>query len=115
MPAQSLADFLGPVLPAQEEVASPAPQVALDSKSFSRAVLNSQEFRDYIVNSLKTRDLPAAVVCRLMDYGWGKPVEKFEVKDTTPLANLSAEELEARAVHLAEIARSLRTKDESVH
>lgn len=55
----------------------------MTASEFSEAVLNSPDFRRYIVSGLKLGELPAAVVCKLMDYGWGKPVERLEVRDTT--------------------------------
>jgi hypothetical protein len=81
---------------------------ALTGKAFAEAVLSSQEFRMYIIEGLMERDLPPAVLCRLMDHGWGKPVERVEVKDTTHQDDITPEQLEARALRLAEIARSIR-------
>lgn len=92
----------------------------LSPKQFCQMVLQSREFRDYIVNGIRIGDLPAPVILRLMDVGWGKPVDRIEVEDVTkPLEQASAEQLEARAMALAKMARKIRAsesvKDESVH
>lgn len=50
----------------------------LSGKEFAEAVLKSNEFRTYVVRGLSSGDLPSAVLCRLMDYGWGKPAERVE-------------------------------------
>lgn len=82
----------------------------LSGRAFAEAVLRSEEFRLYIVEGLSERDLPPAVLCRLIDHGWGKPVDHLEVKDTTAkLEDLSVEDLEQRAMKLAELARLIRT------
>lgn len=51
-----------------------------DCREFAKAVLESRDFRQYIVDGLKRHTIPATLVLRLMDYaeGWGKPVEKVE-------------------------------------
>lgn len=51
-----------------------------DCREFAKAVLESRDFRQYIVDGLRRRDIPATLVLRLMDYadGWGKPPEKVE-------------------------------------
>ena len=86
----------------------------LDGKAFAAALLSSPQFRLYVLNGLAAGDLPGSVVIRLMDNGWGKPVDRLEVKDTTdPLDDLSAEQLEDRAARLLEVARQLRTNDEA--
>ena len=54
------------------------PLTALTGRAFSEAVLRSEEFRLYIVEGLTERNLPPAVLCRLMDHGWGKPPERVE-------------------------------------
>lgn len=73
---QSLAEFLGTGQP----LADPEPRLEdiTDAKQFADAVLRSREFRIYIVNSLALGSLPAAITTRLMDYAWGKPVERVE-------------------------------------
>jgi hypothetical protein len=51
-----------------------------NSQDFSKAVLTSLDFAEYIADGLRTKTLPASIVLRLMDYaeGWGKPSEKVE-------------------------------------
>ena len=127
---QSLADVLGvpdPALTAEQQAAAPPYEFRLeditDGKSFALAVLNSREFRQYIIHGLTLGDLPgfAGILSKLMDHGWGKVVDQVEVKDTTTRPeDMTAEQLEARALRLAEMARSIRlapmdTPTESVH
>lgn len=51
-----------------------------DAKEFAKAILDSQLFREYIVDGLRSRTIPSNVILRLMDYadGWGKPAERVE-------------------------------------
>jgi len=60
-----------------------------DAREFAKAVLESREFREYIVEGLRSRDLSPTVIIRLMDYaeGWGKPPERVEHtgKDGQPI------------------------------
>lgn len=51
-----------------------------NAQEFAKAVLESVEFREYILAGLKSQKLPAAIVLRLMDYaeGWGRPPERIE-------------------------------------
>lgn len=83
-------------------------RVSLSGKAFSEAVLASDEFKLYIVEGINERNLPPAILLRLMDHGWGKPVERLEVKDTTvsDLDGLSPSQLRAR---LNDRIRSLST------
>jgi len=126
MAFKSLYDSLleqGLITPDPPPAASePAPDVvSLTGKAFAKAVLRSEEFRLYIIEGLMERDLPPAVLCRLMDHGWGKPVEHLKVTNTSnTFEALTVDQLEARAMHLAEMARRLRqgdgdTRDEQVH
>lgn len=102
--AESIADFLGesgvePPDPNTEDLTPPLEDAIdlADSKAFSLAVLNSREFRRYVVNGLILGELPAAVITRMMDHGWGKPVERVEFEDKTrAIEGLSLEELHDR-------------------
>ena len=107
---QSLADFLGTTAKVQaaEDLKSIVEDIS-DSKAFALALIGSIEFRRYIINGLTLGDLPAAVVCRILDHGWGKPVDRVEVKDTTdPLDDLDPSQMEERAFRLWEVAKQLR-------
>lgn len=88
---QSLADYLGVQQPAD---ASPEPSGSvykipehLDAKEFAQRFLSSPEFKRYLVNSLTLGEIPPAVITRMMDYAWGKPVERVEHsgKDGAPI------------------------------
>ena len=87
---ESLAAFLG-VSGAPAPADEPRLEDITDSKAFALAVLSSREFRSYIVNSLVLGELPSAVICRLMDYGWGKPPERVEHtgKDGRPIETIT--------------------------
>ena len=76
-PKQSLADFLGTAPPADSPTET-ALEDLTDPRDFAEAVLKSREFRRYIVHGLVLLELPSAIVCRLMDYAWGKPTDRIE-------------------------------------
>jgi len=79
---QSLAEFLEPAAAGPSEPnATPQDEISLatDSKTFAEAVLNSPEFKTYIRHALTLGTIPAAVICRLMDYCWGKPPDRVEL------------------------------------
>lgn len=52
----------------------------LDAKEFADAFLSSLEFRRYLVNMLALGEMPAAIITRMMDHAWGRPVEHVEHK-----------------------------------
>jgi hypothetical protein len=86
---QSLAEFLGTVPVPAQAADDPVPDYeGLPAKAFADAVLNSKEFRQYVLNGLTLGELPAAIICRLMDYAWGKPVDRVEHtgQDGQPMA-----------------------------
>lgn len=81
---QSLAEFLGVLhedtpTTAGSQISSLCDQ-PLTAAQFCEAVLNSQEFREFIVRGLQTGTLPAAIVTRIMDQGWGKPKNTIELQ-----------------------------------
>lgn len=95
---QSLAEFLGmkdPVAPAEARL-----EDITDSKQFAVAVLDSREFRSYIVNGLILGTIPSAIVTRMMDYGWGKPPDRVEHtgKDGNPIETVT--EVRRTIVHV---------------
>ena|SRR2546423_947900 len=115
--SQTLAEFLGS---SDDPVAYEPPR---DVKSFCRGILSSREYRASLLDRITLGTLSPAIECRLYDYAYGKPIERFEVKDTSdPLDDLSAAQLEDRALRLLEVARQLRSDQphdaeagESVH
>lgn len=75
---QSLADLFGTSdaaveLPRLEDIA--------DGQEFAKAVLNSIEFRRYIVNSLILGEIPPAILLRVMDLAgptWQQPPKRVQ-------------------------------------
>lgn len=73
-----------PQLPDSVEPPTPDPLLPFleitDAKEFAKAILDSQLFREYIVDGLRSRTVPPTVILRLMDYaeGWGKPPDRVE-------------------------------------
>ena len=59
----------------------------MTAKEFALKMLSSPEFYTYIKTGIQYGTLPSAIVCRLMDYGWGKPPERVEHtgKDGNPI------------------------------
>lgn len=110
---KSLYDSLHPDAPSAADTHVLPSTKRMTAKTISRLLLNSEEYRLSLVNRIITGTLPSAIECKLWDYAYGKPIEKVEVKDTTnQLENYTPEELEARALFLAETARRIRMNDE---
>jgi hypothetical protein len=109
----SLADVLGvpdPVEPDAKVEAEFDPNV--DVTKFANAVLSSRQYRESVLRRIIMDELPPQIETLFYHYAKGKPVERFEVKDTTnPLEDMSVEQLEARALQLVEMARKLRASD----
>lgn len=103
---ESLADYLGITPEGKPDAAAPE---TLSAKEFCDSVVNSFEFRSYILNGLLLGSIPAAVVNRIMDTAWGKLPDRVDhTISTNPLESMSIEQLEERALFLAQTARELR-------
>ena len=80
--SDSLADYLGTdekqAKSASEPTLSEQFDKVTDAKEFCRLVLESRDFRFYIFQQLTLGSLPSAIITRMMDYAWGKPVERIE-------------------------------------
>lgn len=110
---QSLAEYLG--TKAKDTDTAPAstatsPLRKVSVETFCREVLNSPEYRQSIRNRITLGILPAQVECLMYHYAHGKPVEKVEVKDdrSSALETMTVEQLESRALFLADVARRMR-------
>lgn len=113
---QSLAKFLLDQDEGESEdrQATPAQGRPRSAKVISRTLLNSSEYRQSLVDRISLGELPPAVECKLWEYAYGKPIDRVEVKDTTPsLGQLTAEQLEERALRLAQLARQMREQGQS--
>lgn len=94
---QSLADYLGlePLGDQQLETRTePTVERLLDvtdPKAFCAGILESREFRQYIVHGITLGDLPPAVMCRIIDHAWGKPPDRIEHtgKDGNPIETIT--------------------------
>lgn len=90
---KSLAEHLGVSDPRDTDPArKPEPNlVDLTGMDFCEGVLNSREYRESILRRILFDELPSAVELRLMDMGWGKPVERHEVtgKDGRPIEQVT--------------------------
>ncbi len=118
----SLAEYLGAEYPASTAIAAPEEFTAaldLDAKDFCKALLNTKQYRQSLMDRITLGTLASAVECRLWDYAAGKPTEKVEVKNTTsPFEGLTMEALEDRAAFLLNLIRELkqsRDEDVSIH
>lgn len=79
---KSLAESLGldaDLKPLPEPCVMGDPFEGLTGKAFALAVLDSPDFRRYIVGGLLAGDLPPGIIIRLMDHGWGKPPDRVEL------------------------------------
>lgn len=81
---KSLAEMLGVPDPKDVDLAEKLkvlePYADMDGGQFSEAVLNSPDFRLYVILHLRLGTLPPAVLTRLMDHAksWGKVPNKME-------------------------------------
>lgn len=120
---KTLAEHLGVIDPRPEDKRPETDFDVLvdvnDPKEFCRRIVGTREWRQYVMNGIVLGDLPSAVMTRILDHAWGKPVDRVEVKDTTDVSTADAEALERRALFLAEAARAIRAResdtDDSVH
>lgn len=92
---QSLAEFLGtaPTGATDERLhETRLEDISGDAEKFCKAVLDSYEFRQYIIHGLTLGSIPAAVMIRVMDMaGWQKPPERIEHtgKDGQPIETIT--------------------------
>lgn len=117
---KSLADYLG-VLPEGQQASTEDAALdvknteALSLKDFCRAILNSAEYRASVLSRIMLGELPAQVEVMFYHYAGGKPTEHVEVKTVhNELEDLRVDQLEERALYLANLARQMRlsaTKD----
>ena len=104
---KTIAEALG--LENLPEQPSSEKSLPLSAKTFSKGILNSEEYRASIRRRVITDTLPPAVECKLYEYAYGKPVDSVEVKTSSDtLSELTVEQLEAKALALALLARKLR-------
>lgn len=109
---QSLAEYLGTVDPAKPEVPVKPFKVPKTGEEFARAIVCSEDYRRSLKNMIFLGILPPAVHSWLLCTAFGKPIDRLEVKDTTdPIDTLTAEQCEERAMHLLELARSMKVAE----
>lgn len=109
---KSLAESLGldaDLKPLIEPALSQTTCERLNGRAFALAVLESPDFRRYIVGGLIAGDLPPAIAIRLMDYGWGKPIDRIEIKDRTD-EDLTVEVVEQRLERVQYFLQLLRAQ-----
>lgn len=108
---KSLAEHLGSVRDVRApQDAEPTPEVPWHSiREFCQGILRSPEYKMSLQIRIVTGELPPQIEALLYHYAEGKPVDRVEVRDvTTDLEELTAAQLEARALHLADMARRMR-------
>lgn len=110
---QSLAEYLGTAPP--EEGIAPRLEDITDGETFAKAVINSREFRGYIINGLVLGSIPAAVLVRVMDLaGWQAPPKRLEVtgRDGKPIEHVT--EVRRVVVRIPEVAQG-ESRSSTVH
>ena len=62
-----------------------------DPVEFCKQILDSREFRQYLFTGIACGDIPPAVMCRVIDHAWGKPVDRVEHtgKDGQPIETVT--------------------------
>lgn len=110
---ESLADFLGvhDLKGPDDKPVAEAPSPKLTAKEFCRRILASEEYRQSLLNRILLGELPPALEQMMWDRAHGKVVEKVEVRNpSNALESLTVDQLEARALYLASIARTMRSQ-----
>lgn len=112
---KSLADVLGvadPTLAPENRTEPDIDPDSMSAKQFATAILTSRQYRESLLRRIIMDELPPGIEAKLMDYAWGKPVDRVEVEDKTKrLEDYSVDQLEERALYLAEVARRMRRTD----
>lgn len=113
MEPKSLGELLGvpDPRPETERPVSDFDQLAgiTDAQEFCQRILQTREWRQYVMNGIVLGDLPSAVMCRIIDHAWGRVTERLEVSELSTLDGMTVEQLEARALFLAGTARRMRS------
>ena len=111
---KSLAEHLGVIDPRQPDDAPRPKPTKKQIREFCAEILASDEYRASLLRRIFLDELPPAIEALIYHYAHGKPVEKMEVHQTTAsLEELSAEQLEQRAMFLVECARRMRINEDS--
>lgn len=110
---KTLAEHLGVIDPRPEDKQSGVDVDELlditDPKKFCQRLVASREFKQFLVSGIVLGDIPPAVVTRIMDHAWGKPLEQVEHTVKVPLDGLSLDELKERVVMLQNVINQLET------
>lgn len=103
--ARSLAESFGIKNPKLgDEQPEPIQVEDLTSQQFARSVLNSTEYRDSLLQRILFNELPPAVEIRLMEYAWGKPMERVQIEHTgNPYDGMTLAQIAERAEVLRNI------------
>lgn len=113
----TLADFLGAYDPEEDrQSAKTAPPANLSRREFARQILNSEQYRQSVLDRIRLGTLPPQVEIRLYDYAYGKPADHVKLEDNTQrrLEDLNEDQLEKRMRLLhAEKMRRLHKEGES--
>ena len=111
---KSLAEHLGVSL----ESGHPAPEAPefdpeqYSARDFARSVLCSYEYRRSVLQRVLLGELPAQIEVLLYHYAAGKPVERLEIEDKTPMAaTMSKEDVEQRILLLQSLLQELPDDD----
>ncbi len=83
---ETLADFLG-----HDEPSPPPAFRELTVQEFCRGILQSQEYRQSVLDRVTLGTLPAAVECKMYEYAYGKPPDRVEHtgKDGQPIETIT--------------------------
>ena len=109
---RTLADALGLTEPERPRCQTDE-YVKLSGRDFAEAVLNSVEFRRYILTGITLGCIHPTILAKLIDHGWGKVTERVEFEDKTPRFEDAPEEvLQSRIKFAQSLLEHLRMNDE---
>lgn len=95
-PPKNLADVLGLTSPANANETHPDAVTVTDLPALCRGVITSRQWLDMIQRQITLNELPPALSIKLMEYGWGKPMDQIAVTTTVRYDHLPMDELAAR-------------------
>ncbi len=109
---KSLAEHLGVEDPKPDPAFAEEPTdeelLSMSVRDFARGILRSRDYRRSILYRVRMGELPPAVETLLYHYAEGKPVDRLEVEDKTPVRDLPIADLEQRALTIAALVREAR-------
>lgn len=86
-------------------------RIAREAREFAREFVESEEYRESLIDRIRLHDLPPQVEVMLWMYAYGRPSDKVQPEhDARDLARLATSELFEKAQALMDQVRELETR-----